>query len=193
MSGESAKTMRFLMHLEPLQGALEAYGRRNLSDPNEIEDVLQTVVGNAYRDFHLYSEGTNFRAWMFRYLNLEIFNRNRRYERHSHEALHGDVVAEHSWERAVAEGAFDSLHESYDDILQHCDEPLAEAVRGLAPLERSALLLRAVGEFKYREIAEILEIPVGTVMSHLARGRARLRRRLAEHFGDPGTRERNAS
>ena len=182
MGGAASKTQRFLQHLEPLQGALEAYARRNLNDPNSVEDVLQNVLANSFRDFHLYVEGTNFRAWMFRYLHLEIFTLNRKEKKHTGERLPDDLAGGDSWEQAVNERAFECLLESPDAVLEHCDDVLAQAVRELAPLERSALLLKSIGEFKYREISEILEIPIGTVMSHLARSRTRLRYRLIE-FG----------
>lgn len=181
MGVESAKGKRFLSHLEPLQAALEAYGRHNLHDPNEIEDALQSAVANAYRDFHLYVEGTNFRAWIFRFLNLEIFSRNRRHKRTRHQALPAEPSVEPSWENSLNERLFDVVRESSDALLEGCDEVLADAVRGLDPMERSTFLLRVIGEFKYREIAEILDVPIGTVMSHLARSRVRLRRRLLDY------------
>ncbi|MEJ7639070.1 MAG: sigma factor, partial [Singulisphaera sp.] len=68
---ERTKPENFLRHLEPLRGALEAYCRRSLHDPGAVGDVLQAAVANAFRDFHRYVEGTNFRAWIFRYLNGE--------------------------------------------------------------------------------------------------------------------------
>lgn len=157
-----------------------------LRDRNEVEDVLQTVLANAYRDFHLYAEGTNFRAWVFRYLNLEIFGRNRKAGRRRHETLYSEVPVEETWELALSEPAFDKLLEFPETVLEACDEILAEAVRDLAPLDRAVLLLRAIGEFKYREMAEILEVPIGTVMSSLARSRQRLRHRLVEHCGRSG-------
>jgi RNA polymerase sigma-70 factor (ECF subfamily) len=63
---------------------------------------------------------------------------------------------------------------------------LAQAVRELAPVERAVLLLQAIGEFKYREIAEILQVPIGTVMSTLARSRLRLRQRLVQYGEEHG-------
>jgi len=75
LRSDSARGQRFLEHLEPLQTVLEAYCRRHLLDGSSVEDILQTVVTLAFRDFHRFAEGTNFRAWIFRYLNLEIRNR----------------------------------------------------------------------------------------------------------------------
>lgn len=168
------------MHLEPLQGALEAYCRRNLHDPNSVADVLQSVVANAYRDFDLYTAGTNFRAWIFHYLHLELLGRNRRDARTRHAPLPMQLASPEASDAALRERDFEILKECPESVLDHCDETLAAAVRDLPPPERAVFLLRALGEFKYREIAEILEIPLGTVMSHLSRGRARLRERLAD-------------
>lgn len=186
MSEETAKSERFLLHLKPLQGPLEAYARRHLLDAGDAEDALQTVVANTYRDFHRYAEGSSFRAWIFRYLNLEILARNRQYEKSKLTSLSHDPPAIESWHKAVSETWFDELTKCPDAALEACDEVVAAAVRELPPMERSTLLLRCIGEFKYREIAEILDIPVGTVMSHLSRSRARLRQRLMCYCREKG-------
>lgn len=169
-----------MRHLEPLQGALEAYCRRCLHDPNALRDVLQSAVANAYRDFHLYVEGTNFRAWIFRYAHLETLNCNRKHARPRHEELPADLSVEDTWQLALDEPVFKVLLDDPDAVLDQCDAALAQAVREMAPLERAVLLLQAIGEFKYREIAEILQVPIGTVMSTLARSRVRLRQRLVQ-------------
>ena len=153
------RVARFLRHLEPLQAALEAYCRRSVYDPNSAEDVLQEAVGKAFRDFHLYAEGTNFRAWMFRYLNLEIYAGNRSFHRERREALKEEPKVEKVWEHAIDEPLLEQLLESPDRVLDQCDEVLAKAVGELSPLELSAMLLHFIGQFKHREIAEILEVP----------------------------------
>ena len=183
MVENSSKAERFLQRLTPLQAALEAYCRRSLRDSSAVEDVLQNTVSKTFRDFHLYAEGTNFRAWVFKYLNLEIYAGNRQFQRRRHQSLPEEPSADEAWEMALNEPLFESLLENPEAVLDHCDESLAGAVADLKPLERSVLLLRAVGEFKYREIADILEVPIGTVMSSLARGRRRVRQRLVE-FGE---------
>jgi len=176
----------FLRHLEPLQGALEAYCRRSLWDRSAVPDVLQCAVANAYRDFHLYAEGSSFRAWIFRYVHLEILNANRQYARSRHDELPAELSAEETWELALDEPLFKVLLEEPERVLEECDAAVSQAVRELAPLERAVLLLRAVGEFKYREIAEIVQVPLGTVMSTLARGRLRLRQRLTKYGEEQG-------
>jgi RNA polymerase sigma-70 factor (ECF subfamily) len=167
--------------LEPLQAALEAYCRRSIRDVNAVEDVLQEAIATAYRDFHLYAEGTNFRAWVFRYLNLTIHAGNRSYQRERHESLAVEPTVEDVWDQALDEPLLELLLERPEPVLSQCDEVLANAVAELSPLERSVLLLRAIGQFKHREMSEILEVPMGTILSALSRGRTRLRRRLAEY------------
>jgi len=180
LSKGRGKAENFMRHLEPLQGALEAYCRRSLHDPNSLRDVLQSALANAFRDFHLYVEGTNFRAWIFRYVHLETLNCNRKFARTRHEELPADLSAEDVWQLALDEPLFKVLLDDPDAVLDQCDAALAQAVREMASLERAVLLLQAIGEFKYREIAEILQVPVGTVMSTLARSRVRLRQRLVQ-------------
>ena len=180
------RAARFLQHLEPLKAALEAYCRRSVHDPNAVEDVLQEAVGKAFRDFHLYAEGTNFRAWIFRYLNLEIYAGNRSFHRERREALRDEPMVEDVWERAIDEPLIERLLGEPERILSHCDEALATAIDELSPLERSVLLLRAIGQFKHREMADVLEVPMGTIMSALSRARARLRLRLAEYAREHG-------
>jgi RNA polymerase sigma-70 factor (ECF subfamily) len=187
LARERTKPENFLRHLEPLRGALEAYCCRSLRDPSEVEDVLQTAIANAYRDFHLYVEGTNFRAWIFRYLNGEILNANRRAGRLPRTVgTLAELPVEETWQMALDQPLAAALRDDPDAVLDQCDQVLAEAVRELPPQEQAVLLLRAIGEFKYREVAQILGIPLGTVMTCLSRGRQRLRERLLDYGREHG-------
>ncbi len=188
LSDASDKAERFVRHLEPLQGALEAFCRRGLINASEVEDVLQSAVMQAYRDFHLYVENTNFRAWIFRYVSLEMLNCNRR-ERKSAGAR-PDVEPETAESPAtvVTEPDHQQLLEAPEVVLEDCEDCLAAALRELRDVERDVLLLWAVGGFKYREVADILEIPVGSVMGCLSRARTVLRQRLAEFGRERGLR-----
>ncbi|MCI0682657.1 MAG: sigma-70 family RNA polymerase sigma factor [Gemmataceae bacterium] len=175
-----------MRHLEPLQASLEAYCRRSLNHGDAIADVLQSAVANAFRDFDRYAEGTDFRAWMFRYVHLEILNTNRKSARLGHAERPPEVAVEDIWQLALTEPLAKVLLDDPEPILDQCDAAVSEAVRELPALERSVLLLRTIGEFKYRETAEILQIPIGTVMSALARGRSRLRERLLSYAEKQG-------
>jgi len=152
-------------------------------DPNAVPDVLQESVAAAFRDFDLYAEGTNFRAWMFRYVHFEILSWNRRYRRDQCEQLPADVAAEQVWEHALDEPLLDVLLSRPSAILERLDDALVAALWELTVVERQVFLLRAIGEFKYREIAELTGVPIGTVMSTLARCRSRLRQSLVVSVG----------
>jgi RNA polymerase sigma-70 factor (ECF subfamily) len=181
---ESTKAERFWQHLDPLRGPLERYCRRSVYDASAVEDVLQEAVAAALRDFDLFVEGTSFRAWIYRYLNLTILAANRRTQRKPHVELAQDPVVEDEWLLAFDESQFAALLDSPEQVLDKCDEALATAISRLNTLERSSLLLKAVGGFKYREISDILGQPMGTIMSALARARQRLRHELVEFARD---------
>lgn len=174
------KADRFLSHLEPIQPVLAAYCRRALNGSAEVADVLQSAVVNAFLDFDLYAEGTNFRAWMFRFVSYEVLNRNRATGRRHAQQLPANLA---SATPAVEQGQtdMDRLLDEPELVLDHCDDAISSAVLELPDTERSIFLLRSIGDFKYREIAEILEVPIGTVMGLLARSRERLRQSLLEY------------
>ena len=184
MSRDTKKAEAFWKHLEPLQGALEKYCRRSVYDPNAVEDVLQEAVAAALKDFGLFTEGTSFRAWIYRYLNLTILATNRRTRGKPHIELAQEPAVEDDWMLTFDESHFAALLHSPEVVLEHCDDALTEAIGRLNTLERSSLMLQAVGGFKYREIADILGRPMGTVMSALARARRRLRHELVEYGRD---------
>lgn len=176
-----------MRHLEPLQGALEAYCRRLLYDDSSLQDVLQSAVASAFRDFHQYAEGSNFRAWIFTYVHLEMMNANRSHNRNrSAEAVAATTVAEETWDAALDEPLVELLLDAPQRILDQCDAELSQAVQSLSPDEQAILLLHVIGDFKYREVADILGIPLGTVMSRLARSRARLRKWLVDYGVERG-------
>lgn len=132
----------------------------------------------AFRDFDRYAEGTNFKAWVFKYLNLEILAANRRSTRHDHDLLPFEPLAK-AQEQTFDHLPLDALPEVEADLLDRCDAELADAFTKLTETERAVLLLRALAELKYHEIADVLGLPVGTVMSHLSRSRRHLREELA--------------
>lgn len=185
VAGHPEDAERFVRLLEPVRAALESFCVRHLRDLGAVADVLQTAVALAYRDFGEYAEGTNFRAWIFRYVSLQIRSRNRD-EWSRYGPLATDPMAEDRWEPPAGEPLVDTLLASPERVLQQCDDVLAEAIARLNELERSVLLLRAIGEFQYREIADIVDVPIGTVMSALSRARRRLRERLADYGAERG-------
>lgn len=187
--GRNAKGEVFVELLRPLQGPLEVYSRRMLRDRSQMEDALQSAVAAAFASFDRFAEGTNFKAWIFRFVTLEIFNRNRKHEPVSFSdasEIPGDLPAEESWELVAMGDTFDAMLEDPDVVLEHFDDVVVAALKLLAPLERACVLLRAIGEFSYREIHELLSIPIGSVIGYLSRARRRLRIALAEYANERG-------
>ena len=178
------KAERFVAYLEPIQHQLTVYCSRALNRSDETADVLQSAVASAFRDFDKYSEGTNFRAWMFRYVTLEILNRNRAAIRLPDQLDEQQSSRTDSLE--MASFRLETLLDDPEAVLDHCDGVVAESIGQLTEQERRILLLRAVGDFKYREIATILDIPMGTVMGLLSRARTQLRTKLLDYARQHG-------
>ncbi|MDA1229365.1 MAG: sigma-70 family RNA polymerase sigma factor [Planctomycetota bacterium] len=184
MPSDRSRTERFVAYLEPIQRQLTVYCSRALNRSDEAAGVLQSAVANAFRDFHKYTTGTNFRAWLFRYVTLEVLNRNRAALRMPGELGEHDVPQRVTLN--IDSFRLDVLLDEPEAVLDHCDGVVAQSVNELTEQERRILLLRAVGEFKYREIAEILEIPMGTVMGLLSRARSQLRDKLLDYARQQG-------
>jgi RNA polymerase sigma-70 factor (ECF subfamily) len=192
LSRDQDRSAAFMALLQPLQRQLEVYCRRMLRDQSGVEDVLQAAVMAAFSQFDRYAEGTNFRAWMFRFVTLEAFNRNRRRD----PAGWGEFPLEAAVEPEEFPAADDlatMLVERTGVVMEHLDQMVAQALAQLPPAERTVLLLRAVGEFSYQEMHNILSIPVGSVMGYLSRARLKLRQSLAGYATERGFLSRPAT
>lgn len=176
----------FLALLRPLQRQLELYARRMLRDASQAEDILQDAVLEAWRRFPEFAVGTNFRAWVYRFLTHKILNANRRLEAVSLGDIPVELAVEEMWDLPEAEEAFAVLVADPDRFARRLDPPLARALGHLAAAERACLLLKSIGGFTYQEIHELLEIPVGSVMGYLARARRRMRLFLGEQAAEGG-------
>jgi RNA polymerase sigma-70 factor (ECF subfamily) len=166
--------VRFLSLLRPIEGDLENYSRRMVFDQRDFEDALQNAVLRAFRAFDRYHDDASFRAWMFKILTNEIFAMNRKRGRITEfeVALEPEEMEEFAgFDFApAAAGAI-----SWDSLADALDEELLAALQSLNQSERSILLMRAIGELRYREISECLGIPLGSVMGNLGRARQKMR------------------
>ena len=150
---------------------------RNVWDSGLAEDVFSQAVLAAYENRSKYTPGTNFRAWMFRILTNKCFVANRETGR-AFDRL--DVRGASEAAAPESERAFNAM-ENPVAVLDQCGDEVFRAFRNISTAQRTCILLRGVERFSYQEIAEIMEIPVGTVMTHLARGRKKLRAQLGEY------------
>lgn len=166
---------RFLGLLRPIERDLEMYCRRMVWRPDDAPDALQNAVLRAFRAFDRYREDASFKAWMFKIVTNEIFTINRKHGR----IAQFEVPVEA--EQLDALGALEQATEytewllSPDSLVEALDEDLVASLKALTETERAVLLLRAIGDFHYREIAESLGIPLGSVMGNLSRARHKMR------------------
>jgi RNA polymerase sigma-70 factor (ECF subfamily) len=161
-----------------LQRELELYCRRLIWESQDVPDAIQNAVLRAFAAFDRYRPDASFRAWLFKILTREVFTLNRRHARIARyefqlepeelEALDHTDQPEASPNGSVTPAAL-------ADVL---DETLVAALKTLTDNERAVLLLRAIAGLRYREIAESLDIPLGSVMGHLARARQKMRAAL---------------
>jgi len=150
----------------PLFGALYNYARWLTRDPSEAEDLVQETYVKALRGFGSFTPGTNFRAWMYRILRNTFLT--------SKTGLKATVTIDDDLAETIAtEGTPESL------LLSRIDaDALRRAIESLPLIFREVLLLADMEEMSYREIAETLNIPIGTVTSRLLRARRKVREAL---------------
>ncbi len=166
---------RFLALLKPIEHDLERYCRRLIWEPQEAPDALQNAVMRAFAAFDRYHEDASFRAWMFKILTHEASALNRKHARIAcyefqlePEELAGLRCADEQAQVGDPVLSADALHEALEPAV-------SAALKTLTETERAVLLLRAIGELRYREIGESLGIPLGSVMGNLGRARQKMR------------------
>lgn len=153
----------------------------------EAEDVVQDTYLRAFRGFHRFNPGTNCRAWLFTILRNAFLNQRRRAGR---EVLDADMtIVDTAPESATASrtGRGNPEEEFLQTVL-HGD--VERALQALPLVFREAIVLADFEGLSYKEIAEVVGCPIGTVMSRLARGRQQLRQALARFAQDHGYVER---
>jgi RNA polymerase sigma-70 factor (ECF subfamily) len=171
MDGDEQR-VRFLSLLRPIEGDLENYSRRMVFDRRDCEDTLQNAVFRAFRAFDRYQDGASFRAWMFKILTNEIFAMNRK---RGHIAEFEIGVEPQEMEEFAGLDFTTETPISWETLADALDEELLVALQSLNQSERAVLLMRAIGDLRYREISECLDIPLGSVMGNLSRARQKMR------------------
>ena len=152
---------------------------RMTRNPADAEDLVQESYLKAYRGFHSFQEGTNLKAWLYRILTNTYINRYRAQQRRPDETSM-DQEEDFFLYRHLGElDASRAGRSAEDELLDlFSSSEIVEAVESLSETFRIPVLLADVEGFSYKEIAEILDIPIGTVMSRLHRGRKALQRLL---------------
>ena len=177
---------RFQADALPLLDSLYAGALRMTRNPADAEDLVQEAMMRAYRSFDRFEPGTNLKAWLFRIMTNAYINTYRKKQREP-KKVSQDELAEFDLYRELKDHdpAWDATPENI--VLSNLvDSDIIEAIDDLPEQFRLAVVLSDVEGFSYAEMAEIMDVPLGTVMSRLHRGRKALQKRLWEVARDRG-------
>ncbi len=166
----------------PYMDQLYGAARRMTRNDAAAEDLVQEAYLRAYKGFDGFTEGTNLRAWLFRILTNLFINEYRRRKRRPDEVGLGDTESLYLYKGLGGAESARLSRSAEDELLDGITSAeVRDAIESLPEGYRVAVLLADVEGFAYKEIAEILDVPIGTVMSRLHRGRKRLRQALHEY------------
>ena len=154
---------------------------------SDAEDLVQETYIKGWRSFHTFQEGTNLRAWLFRIMTNTYINKYNAKKRKGTEVELDDVEELFLYKRLGSIDQSQLSSSAEDQMLElFTDDEVKNALEELPEDFRVPVLLSDVDGFSYKEIAEMLEIPIGTVMSRLHRGRKAMQKMLYEYARERG-------
>ncbi len=177
-AAEARDRVRFEEEALALADQVYRVARRMVRTREEAEDLVQDTYARAFRSWQSYTPGTNLRAWLLRILTNLNLDRGRRIQRRPDETPldEGDYYLANR----LAAAAGEQLLEQDHVVERLSQDSIVNALSSLPHDFRDVVVLVDIGEFSYADAAQILDVPIGTVMSRLHRGRKLLRQTLAE-------------
>lgn len=191
MEGEDKKRRKEFEELAMVHiNSLYNMALRLVYNKEEAEDLVQDTYLKAYRFFDTFQKGTNIRAWLFKILRNTFINKYRKAISQPAEVFHEDIELLNSHPSDIKENHYedfvDTLEEKYKNLDAIMEDDVKRAIESL-PLEyREAILLSDIEEMPYKDIAEITNVPIGTIKSRLNRGRKLLQKSLLNFAKDRG-------
>ncbi|PIF02812.1 MAG: RNA polymerase subunit sigma-24 [Propionibacterium sp.] len=175
---EAERLLRFeseaMSYLDQLYGAAVRMTRNNA----DAEDLVQETYTKAFASFAQFKPGTNLKAWLYRILTNSYINFYRKQQRQPRS--YAEEIEDWQLASAASHDSSGLRSAEMDALDQIPDARVREALNSLGPDFRTAVYLADVEGFSYKEISEIMETPIGTVMSRLNRARAQLRTKLVD-------------
>jgi RNA polymerase sigma-70 factor (ECF subfamily) len=178
------RNLRFERDAIVFMDQLYAAALRYTKNPEDARDLVQDTYLKAFNSFHQFEEGTNLRAWLYRVLTTTFINTYRKDQRRPQLSA-GELE---DWQLAKAQSHTSDLGKSAEvEALESLpDSDIKRALQEIPEEFRIAVYLADVEGFSYKEIADIVDVPAGTVMSRLHRGRKLLREKLADYAKELG-------
>lgn len=180
---EVQKQEDFEDEIIPHLDAMYNFALRLTSDPNDAEDLVQDTIVKAFRFFSSYEKGTNAKAWLFRILKNSYINNYRKKSKQPNQVDYDEVSSFYETIRADRTDTSDLEDRMFRELI---DDDISNALEDLPEDFRTVVLLCDVEGFTYEEIANMLDVPIGTIRSRLHRGRNLLKAQLMDYAQERG-------
>lgn len=175
---ELQKQADFESEMLPHLDAIYNFALKLSGEPNDAEDLVQETIVKAFRFFNSYEKGTNAKAWLFRILKNSYINIYRKKSRQPNQVDYDEVATYYETVRSDYKDTTDMEDIMYRELM---DDDVTRALSQLPEDFRTVVMLCDVEGFTYEEIANMLDVPIGTIRSRLHRGRNLLRTQLTEY------------
>ncbi|HIY40664.1 MAG TPA: sigma-70 family RNA polymerase sigma factor [Candidatus Nocardiopsis merdipullorum] len=178
--GGEEQTLDFATAVTPFAGQLYPTALRMTRNPADAEDLVQETFTKAFANFHQFRAGTNLRAWLYRILTNTFINNYRKKQREPRQETTDEIK---DWQLAAAEKHTSAgMRSAETEVLDRLpDSDIKQALARLPRDFQEVIYLVDIEGYAYKEVAERMNTPLGTVMSRLHRARRQLREMLADH------------